>query len=49
MNVLRNAASRFWAKVTPAAAVDCWEWSAHRECHRTEVELMNATDTMTGW
>lgn len=33
MNASRNAAGRFWAKVTPAPAADCWEWSAGRDRH----------------
>ena len=52
---IRNGALSFAREAVPVipvpvAAWEAWRRStAHRECHRTEIELMNATDTMAGW
>ena len=51
----RDAAARFAREAVPVTLVPAEAWEAwrrstnHRECHRTEAELMNATDVMTGW
>ena len=39
-------------RVLPVPAREWGAWrrsAARRECHRTEVELMSATDVMAGW
>ena len=52
---LREAAHTFAREAVPVTLVPTREWeewrrsTAHRECQRTEADLMNATDVMTGW